>query len=202
VTDFELRPYYFLVFTLNGKPTFVVSDYCWRAGLRARGSARSRGSQAVSTHGLNTQRVSAVQKVWSSYVHAAMSLQHGPTAHPLHLLELNVVHVHLANGLQQQTQECRCDVARQRSPLFKGSKAKNRRTLQVGQRETPMTKIPFDAPHSCPLLTASGSTCSHECSAQNMASGSFPHPFTRHQCNKNNFHCNSHRWKCCWDQRR
>jgi hypothetical protein len=34
----------------------------------------------VSTHGLNTQRMSAVQKVWSSYVYATILLQHGPTA--------------------------------------------------------------------------------------------------------------------------
>jgi hypothetical protein len=34
----------------------------------------------VSTHGLNTQRVSAVQKAWSSYVYATILLQHGPTA--------------------------------------------------------------------------------------------------------------------------
>jgi hypothetical protein len=34
----------------------------------------------VSTHGLNTQRMSAVQKVWSSYVCATILLQHGPTA--------------------------------------------------------------------------------------------------------------------------
>jgi hypothetical protein len=64
----------------TGKPTFVVSDYYWRARLRARGSARSRGSGVVSTHGLNTQRMSAVQKVWSSYVYATILLQHGPTA--------------------------------------------------------------------------------------------------------------------------
>jgi hypothetical protein len=64
----------------TGKPTFVVSDYCWRARLRARGSARSHRSRAVSTHGLNTQRMSAVQKVWSSYVYATILLQHGPTA--------------------------------------------------------------------------------------------------------------------------
>jgi hypothetical protein len=48
----------------TGKPTFVVSDCHWRARLRTRGGARSRGSQAVSTHGLNTQRVSAIQKVF------------------------------------------------------------------------------------------------------------------------------------------
>jgi hypothetical protein len=64
----------------TGEPTFVVSDCCWRARLRTRGSARSRGSRAVSTHGLNTQRMSAVQKVWSSHVCATMSLQHGPAA--------------------------------------------------------------------------------------------------------------------------
>jgi hypothetical protein len=64
----------------TGKPIFVLSDHCWRARLCARGSARSRGSRAVSTHGLNTQRVSAVKKVWSSYVYATMSLQHGPAA--------------------------------------------------------------------------------------------------------------------------
>jgi hypothetical protein len=64
----------------TGEPTFVVSDHHWRARLRARGSARSRGSRAVSTHGLNTQRMSAVQKVWSSYVHATILLQHRPTA--------------------------------------------------------------------------------------------------------------------------
>jgi hypothetical protein len=64
----------------TGKPTFVVSDCYWRARLRARGSARSRGSRAVSTHGLNTQRMSAVQKVWSSYVCATILLQHGPAA--------------------------------------------------------------------------------------------------------------------------
>jgi hypothetical protein len=64
----------------TGKPTFVVSDYYWRARLRTRGSARSRGSRVVSTHGLNTQRMSAVQKVWSSYVCATILLQHGPTA--------------------------------------------------------------------------------------------------------------------------
>jgi hypothetical protein len=29
----------------TGKPTFVVSDYYWRDRLRARGSARSRGSR-------------------------------------------------------------------------------------------------------------------------------------------------------------
>jgi hypothetical protein len=34
----------------------------------------------VSTHGLNTQRVSAVQKAWSSYVCTTILLQHGPTA--------------------------------------------------------------------------------------------------------------------------
>jgi hypothetical protein len=55
----------------------VVSDHYWRARLRARGSARSRGSRVVSTHGLNTQRMSAVQKVWSSYVYATILLQHG-----------------------------------------------------------------------------------------------------------------------------
>jgi hypothetical protein len=64
----------------TGKPTFVVSDCCWRARLRTRGSARSRGSRVVSTHGLNTQHVSAVQKVWSAYVYATILLQHGPTA--------------------------------------------------------------------------------------------------------------------------
>jgi hypothetical protein len=64
----------------TGEPTFVVSDYCWRARLRARGSARSRGSRVVSTHGLNTQRMSAVQKVWSSHVYVTILLQHGPTA--------------------------------------------------------------------------------------------------------------------------
>jgi hypothetical protein len=58
----------------------VVSDYYWRVRLRARGSARSRGSRAVSTHGLNTQRLSAVQKMWSSYVRATILLQHGPAA--------------------------------------------------------------------------------------------------------------------------
>jgi hypothetical protein len=58
----------------------MVSDYYWRAGLRTRDSARSRGSRVVSTHGLNTQRISAVQKVWSSYVYATILLQHGPTA--------------------------------------------------------------------------------------------------------------------------
>jgi hypothetical protein len=42
----------------TGKPTFVVLDYYWRARLRARGSAWSRGSRVVSTHGLNTQRMS------------------------------------------------------------------------------------------------------------------------------------------------
>jgi hypothetical protein len=38
----------------------------------------------VSTHGLNTQRMSAVQKVWSSYVYTTILLQHGATAEPLH----------------------------------------------------------------------------------------------------------------------
>jgi hypothetical protein len=61
----------------TGKPTFVVSDYCWRARLRTRGSAQSRGSRVVLTHGLNTQRMSAVQKVWSSCVYATILLQHG-----------------------------------------------------------------------------------------------------------------------------
>jgi hypothetical protein len=69
-----------LVKRATGKPTSVVSDYCWRARLRTRGSARSRGSRVVWTHGLNTQRMSAVQKVWSSYVYAIILLQHGPTA--------------------------------------------------------------------------------------------------------------------------
>jgi hypothetical protein len=64
----------------TGKPTFVVSDCCWRARLRARGSARSRGSRVVSTHGLNTQRMSAIQKVWSLYVYATILLQQGPAA--------------------------------------------------------------------------------------------------------------------------
>jgi hypothetical protein len=64
----------------TGKPTFVVSDYYWRARLRTRGSARSCGSRVVLTHGLNTQRMSTVQKVWSSYVYATILLQHGPTA--------------------------------------------------------------------------------------------------------------------------
>jgi hypothetical protein len=64
----------------TSKPTFVVSDHYWRARVRARGSARSRGSRVVSTHGLNTQHMSAVQKVWSSYVYATMLLQHKPTA--------------------------------------------------------------------------------------------------------------------------
>jgi hypothetical protein len=64
----------------TGKPAFVVSDYYWRARLHARGSARSRGSRVVSTHRLNTQRMYAVQKVWSSYVYATILLQHGPTA--------------------------------------------------------------------------------------------------------------------------
>jgi hypothetical protein len=64
----------------TGELTFVVSDHCWRARLRARGCARSRGSRVVSTHGLNTQRLSAIQKVWSSCVCATISLQHGPTA--------------------------------------------------------------------------------------------------------------------------
>jgi hypothetical protein len=64
----------------TGKPTSVVSGYYWRARLRTRDSARSRGSRAVSTHGLNTQRVSAVQKAWSSYVYATILLQHGPAA--------------------------------------------------------------------------------------------------------------------------
>jgi hypothetical protein len=36
----------------------------------------------VSTHGLNTQRMSAVQKVWSWYVCATILLQHGPAAAP------------------------------------------------------------------------------------------------------------------------
>jgi hypothetical protein len=67
----------------TGKPTFVLSDYYWRARLRARGSARSRGSQVVSTHGLNTQRMSAVQKVWSLHVYATILLQHGPAAQPV-----------------------------------------------------------------------------------------------------------------------
>ena len=69
-----------LVKRATGKPTSVVSDYYWRARLRTRDSARSRGSRVVSTHGLNTQRMSAVQKVWSSYVYATILLQHGPTA--------------------------------------------------------------------------------------------------------------------------
>jgi hypothetical protein len=64
----------------TGKPTFVVLDYYGRARLRARGSARSRRSRVVSTHGLNTQRMSAVQKVWLPYVYATILLQHGPTA--------------------------------------------------------------------------------------------------------------------------
>jgi hypothetical protein len=64
----------------TGKPTFVVSDYYWGARLRVRGSARSRGSRVVSTHRLNTQSMSAVQKVWSSYVYATILLQHGSTA--------------------------------------------------------------------------------------------------------------------------
>ena len=68
-----------LVKRATGKPTSVVSDYYWRARLRTRDSARSRGSRVVSTHGLNTQRMSAVQKVWSSYVYATILLQHGPT---------------------------------------------------------------------------------------------------------------------------
>jgi hypothetical protein len=68
----------------TGKPTFVVSDCHWRARLRARGSAGSRGNRAVSTHGLNTQRVSAVQKVWSSYLCTTILLQHGPTARDMH----------------------------------------------------------------------------------------------------------------------
>jgi hypothetical protein len=66
----------------TGKPTFVVSDCYWQARLRTRDSARSRGSRVVSTHGLNTQRVSAVQKAWSSYVCATILLQHGPAAPP------------------------------------------------------------------------------------------------------------------------
>jgi hypothetical protein len=66
----------------TGEPTFVVADYYWRARLRARGSARSRGSRAVSTHGLNTQRMSAVQKAWSSYVYATILLQHGACCTP------------------------------------------------------------------------------------------------------------------------
>jgi hypothetical protein len=60
----------------SGKPT---SDHCWRARLRACGGARSRRSRAALTHGLNTQRVSAVQKVWC--VCATILLQHGPTLH-------------------------------------------------------------------------------------------------------------------------
>jgi hypothetical protein len=67
----------------TGEPTFVVSDCCWRARLRARGGARSRGSRVVSTHGLNTHRMSAVQKAWSSHVCATILLQHGPAARPL-----------------------------------------------------------------------------------------------------------------------
>jgi hypothetical protein len=58
----------------------VVSGYHWRVRLRARGDARSRRSRVVLTQGLNTQRVSAVQKVWPSYVYVAILLQHGPTA--------------------------------------------------------------------------------------------------------------------------
>jgi hypothetical protein len=68
----------------TGKPTSVVSDFYCRARLRARGSARSRGSRVVSTHGLNTQRMSVVQKVWSSYVCATILLQHGPAAKDMH----------------------------------------------------------------------------------------------------------------------
>jgi hypothetical protein len=72
-----------LVKRATGKPTSVESDYYWRARLRTRDSARSRGSRVVSAHGLNTQRMSAVQKVWSSYVYATILLQHGPTAKDL-----------------------------------------------------------------------------------------------------------------------
>jgi hypothetical protein len=73
----------------TGEPTFVVSDYCWRARLRTRGSVRSRGSRVVSTHGLNTQRMSAVQKVWSSHVCATILLQHG--LHKQYLFDWNLI---------------------------------------------------------------------------------------------------------------
>jgi hypothetical protein len=81
------------------KPTFVVTDYYWRARLRARGSARNRGSQVVSTHGLNTQRMSAVQKVWSSYVYATMLLQHGPTAWGVRILSIREIETSISKTL-------------------------------------------------------------------------------------------------------
>jgi hypothetical protein len=58
----------------TGEPTSVMSDYYWRVRLRARGGARSRGSRVVLAHGLNTQRMSAVQKAWLSYVYATILL--------------------------------------------------------------------------------------------------------------------------------
>ena len=63
---------------IDGNPILSVSGYYWRDRIRARDSARSRGSQVVLTPGLNTQRMSAVQKVWPAYVYAAILLQHGP----------------------------------------------------------------------------------------------------------------------------
>jgi hypothetical protein len=85
----------------TGKPTFVVSDCYWRARLRTRGSARSRGSRVVSTHRLNTQRMSAVQKVWSSHVCATILLQHGPAAQSsIALSTIHSEHAGLSHSMQ------------------------------------------------------------------------------------------------------
>jgi hypothetical protein len=61
----------------TGKPTSMVSDYYWRARLRTRDSARSRGSRVVSTHGLNTQRMSAVTSTRPFYCNTGL-LQRTP----------------------------------------------------------------------------------------------------------------------------
>jgi hypothetical protein len=90
----------------TGKPTFVLSDYYWQARLRAHGSARSCGSRVVSTHGPNAQRMSAVQKVWSSYGYAAILLQHGPTASPNPSKQI-VVHQRQSNRSIMWS-ECNC----------------------------------------------------------------------------------------------
>jgi hypothetical protein len=82
----------------TGEPTFVLSDHCWRARLRAHGGARSRGSRAVSTHGLNTQRMSAVQKAWSPHVCATILLQHGPAAVSSAIMVIMVIMVILLNN--------------------------------------------------------------------------------------------------------
>jgi hypothetical protein len=50
------------------------------------------------------------------------------------LFEQKIVHVHLAKDVERQTRRCRCDVARQRSPLFKKATRES--------KEVPMNQEP------------------------------------------------------------